>query len=80
MPKIKKEDVIAITKGKPSSQKIGSRAIPHRLTQKERIIFENACQNGVLKVPKTGTRENLKNAYYLYCETMKIEYRELSSE
>ncbi len=79
MPRIKVEEVINITRSKASPHKIGSRGIPHRLTQKERIIFERACREGVLRVPLTGTRENLKNAYWLYCQTQGKEYIEDST-
>ncbi len=76
MSKIKVEAVIAITRGKSSGKKIGSRGIPHRLTQKERIIFDRACNECVLRLPASGVRENLQNAYYLYCESVGLEYRE----
>lgn len=78
--KIKVEEVIDITRGLPSPSKLGSRGIPHRLSNKERIIFDRACREGVLKLPFKGVRKNLQNAYWLYCETQKIEYRESDSK
>ena len=47
--------------------KIGSRGIGHRLTQKERLLFEAAKKHGFLKTPASGIRSNVINVYRLWC-------------
>lgn len=66
--RLTKDDVERLSRGFPSKSRVGSRATPHRLTQKERIIFEAAKRDGYLKVPLVGTRVNLINIYTLWCE------------
>ncbi len=68
MPRPKKDDVERLSRGQPTRAKIGSRSVGHRLTQKERILFEAAQRNGFLKVPVTGIRPNVLNVYRLWCE------------
>jgi hypothetical protein len=71
MPKVStpaKDDIERLSRGQPTRAKLGSRSIGHRLTQKERILFEAAKRNGFLKVPVTGLRPNVKNIYRLWCE------------
>jgi hypothetical protein len=68
MPRPKKDDVERLSRGQPTRAKIGSRSVGHRLTQRERILFEAAQQNGFLKVPVTGIRPNVLNVYKLWCE------------
>ena len=63
-----KDDVERLSRGKSSRSKIGSRSTPHRLTQKERILFEAAQRQGFLKVPASGIRPNVLNIYRLWCE------------
>jgi hypothetical protein len=67
MPRPTKDDVLSLSQGKPSRAKIGSRRIGHRLTQKERQLFEAAQRQGFLKVPVTGIRPNVLNIYRLWC-------------
>ena len=43
--------------------------MPHRLTQKERILFEAAQRQGFLKVPAAGIRPNVFNIFRLWCDT-----------
>ena len=62
-----KNDIEKLSRGKPTRGKIGSRRIGHRLTQKERILFEAAKRNGFLKLPVTGARANVVNIYKLWC-------------
>jgi hypothetical protein len=66
-----KEDVELLSRGKPTRSKAGSRSVGHRLTQKERILFEAAKRHGFLKIPVTGIRENVKNVYLKWCEVTK---------
>jgi hypothetical protein len=68
MPRPNKNDVERLSRGQPTQAKIGSRSVGHRLTQRERILFEAAQRNGFLKVPVTGIRPNVLNVYKLWCE------------
>ncbi len=68
MPRPDKDDVDRLSRGKPTRAKIGSRRIGHRLTQKERLLFEAATRQGFLKLPITGIRPNVLNVYRLWCE------------
>jgi hypothetical protein len=63
-----RNDVEKLSRGKPTKSKIGSRAKGHRLTQKERILFESAKRAGFLKVPVSGIRQNVIRIYQLWCE------------
>jgi hypothetical protein len=62
-----KDDVERLSRGQPTRAKIGSRWIGHRLTQKERRLFEAARRQGFLKIPVTGIRPNVVNIYRLWC-------------
>jgi hypothetical protein len=68
MPKEKLllDDIEKISRGKASKKKIGSRAVPHRLTQKERIWFECAKKAKYLSINKT-LRLNVIHIYQKYC-------------
>ena len=68
MSKPTKDYIERLSRGKSTRSRIGSRQIPHRLTQKERILFEAAQRQGFLKVPVTGIRSNVLNIYKLWCE------------
>ena len=68
MARPNKDDVERLSHGQPTRAKIGSRSVGHRLTQRERILFEAAQRNGFLKVPVTGIRANVLNVYKLWCE------------
>jgi hypothetical protein len=67
MPRPDKDDVERLSHGQPTRSKIGSRRIGHRLTQKERLLFEAAKRQGFLKIPVTGIRPNVCNVYRLWC-------------
>ena len=41
--------------------------IGHRLTRKERLLFEAAKKHGFLKTPANGIRSNVINVYRLWC-------------
>ena len=62
-----KDDEERLSRGLSTRAKIGSRRIGHRLTQKERALFEAAKRRGFLKIPITGVRPNLVNVYRLWC-------------
>ena len=67
MPKPDKDDVERLSRGLATRAKIGSRRIGHRLTRKERLLFEAARRQGFLKIPVTGIRPNVLNIYRLWC-------------
>ena len=68
MPRIDKDDVEKLSRGLPTRSRRGSRATGHRLTQKERILFEAAQRRGFLKLPVGGLRDNVVNLYRLWCD------------
>ncbi len=61
-------DVENLSRGLPTESRIGSRNEGHRLTEKERILFEAAKRLGRLKIPATGSRGNVERIYKLWCE------------
>ena len=65
---IHKDEVERLSHGLSTRSRRGSRAIGHRLTRKERILFEAAKRQGFLKLPVTGLRDNVRNIYRLWCE------------
>ncbi len=74
MPGSKKDDVERLSRGQSTRAKIGNRNIGHRLTQKERALFEAAQRQGYLKLPVTGLRLNVTNVYRLWCEATGKEF------
>ncbi len=66
--RISKDDVELLSRGKSTKAKFGSRQIPHRLTVKERAIFETGKKTGFLKISANRPRENLFNIFKLWCE------------
>ena len=62
------DDIEKLSRGESTRGKIGNRGVGHRLTQKERILFEAAKRNGFLKIPVTGIRKNVINIYKLWCQ------------
>ena len=68
MSRIHQDDVENLSRGLPTRSRRGSRSIGHRLTQKERILFEAAKRQGFLKLPVGGLRPNVVNIYRLWCE------------
>lgn len=73
MPRAEKDDVEKLSRGLPTRARIGNRAIGHRLTQKERILFDAARRQGFLKLPLTGARRNVVHIYRLWCEAVGKE-------
>jgi hypothetical protein len=74
MPKPDKNDVERLSRGESTRARIGNRGIGHRLTQKERILFEAAKRQGYLKIPVTGIRKNVINIYRLWCQASDREF------
>jgi hypothetical protein len=73
-PKITLDDVDSLSRGQPSRSKEGSRALPHRLTQSERIKLEVAKKRGYLQLPLNAPRDNLINIYKLWCQATNKEF------
>lgn len=67
MPRPTKDDVERLSRGQSTRAKIGNRRIGHRLTKKERLLFDAARRQGFLKIPVTGIRQNVVNIYRLWC-------------
>ena len=74
MPRPDKDDVERLSYGRPTRAKIGNRRIGHRLTQKERLLFEAAKRQGFLKIPVTGIRPNVCHVYCLWCAAEGRDY------
>ena len=74
MPKPDKDDIERLSRGQSTRAKIGNRRIGHRLTQKERLLFQAAQRLGFLKIPVTGIRPNVVNIYRLWCEAEGREF------
>jgi hypothetical protein len=68
MRKVTRDDVEKLSRGLATRERIGSRSQGHRLTQKERILFEAAKKQGFLKCPVSGVRKNVVRVYRLWCE------------
>lgn len=68
------EDVERISWGKPAKKKgTGSRGVPHRLNEEERLLFDQARQRGFLEVVGSGWRSQrsdapLVNSYRSLCD------------
>lgn len=74
MTKPDKDDVEKLSRGLATRAKIGSRRIGHRLTQKERLLFEAARRQGFLKIPVRGIRPNVVNIYRLWCAAERKDF------
>lgn len=61
-------DVEKLSRGQATKARIGNRRIGHRLTEKERLLFEAAKRQGYLKIPHSGVRRNVIRIYQLWCE------------
>eukprot|EP00558_Chaetoceros_sp_UNC1202_P008332 CAMPEP_0197236548 /NCGR_PEP_ID=MMETSP1429-20130617/3611_1 /TAXON_ID=49237 /ORGANISM="Chaetoceros sp., Strain UNC1202" /LENGTH=279 /DNA_ID=CAMNT_0042695343 /DNA_START=135 /DNA_END=974 /DNA_ORIENTATION=- len=68
------QDVERISWGKPAKQKgTGSRGVPHRLNESERLLFDQARRKGFLEVTGSGWRSQrsdapLINSYRSLCD------------
>lgn len=72
MSKIKLEHIDALSKGKKSGIRLGSRAVPHHLYQYERSEYERALRRGYLVVDITD-RVNLENLWMLVAKSKNTE-------
>ena len=61
-------DVEKLSRGQATKARIGNRRLGHRLTEKERLLFEAAKRQGYLKIPHSGVRRNVIRIYQLWCE------------
>ncbi|MEI7577411.1 MAG: hypothetical protein WCK51_10990 [Armatimonadota bacterium] len=68
LPRLTKDDVERLSRGEATRSRAGSRGVGHRLTVRERALFEAAKKQGFLKIPVTGARENVRNVYRKWCE------------
>lgn len=68
MASSRQDDIEKLSRGLPTRSRIGNRSTGHRLTSKERILFEAAKKRGFLKIPCGGARRNLVRVYRLWCE------------
>lgn len=74
MAKPDKDDIERLSRGDPTRGRIGHRGVGHRLTQKERILFEAAKRQGFLKIPVAGIRPNVINVYRLWCQAVRRDF------
>jgi hypothetical protein len=72
MPKVKIEHIDALSKGKKSGIKLGSRSVPHHLYIYEREEYERALKRWYLIVDASD-RVNLENLWMLVCEARKCD-------
>lgn len=73
-----KDDVARLIRGRPSLNKVGSRAVSHRLRVYELEKLQLAKERGYLTVGGS-TRQALLNAWFLWCEATDTPYRIESS-
>lgn len=66
------DDIVSLTKGKPTRSRIGSKGEGHRLTLKEKKLLQLAQKRGYLVIPYTGLRENVINVYTKWCQAKGI--------
>ena len=67
-----RDDLESLTRGEPTRSRIGSRGEGHRLTKRERELFEIAQKRGYLNVSHVGIRENVINVFSKWCEMQGI--------
>lgn len=70
---MKLEHIDALSKGKKSGIRLGSRSVPHHLYIYEREEYERALKRWYLIVDQTD-RVNLENLWMLVCESRGSEY------
>ena len=69
---ITKDDVESLSRGSPTKSRAGDRAVGHRLTKRERGLFERAKRDGYLSLPYAPIRDNVINIYLKWCEAVGI--------
>ena len=67
------DDIVSLTKGKPTRSRIGSRGEGHRLTVKEKKLLQLAQKRGYLAIPYAGLRENVINVFTKWCDAKGID-------
>jgi hypothetical protein len=72
LPAISKDDVESLTKGLPTKSRSGDITVGHRLTVRERQLFERAKKYGYLTLPHSPIRDNVINIYIKWCEAVGI--------
>eukprot|EP00287_Rhodomonas_sp_CCMP768_P003031 CAMPEP_0196738702 /NCGR_PEP_ID=MMETSP1091-20130531/15948_1 /TAXON_ID=302021 /ORGANISM="Rhodomonas sp., Strain CCMP768" /LENGTH=320 /DNA_ID=CAMNT_0042082681 /DNA_START=99 /DNA_END=1063 /DNA_ORIENTATION=- len=72
------DDVDRISWGKPAKKKMtGSRGVPHRLNQEERMLYDMARRKGLLEMSGSGWRKQrrgapLANSYRSWCDSQGV--------
>jgi len=69
------DSIELLSRGKPTPGKVGSRGVPHRLRQEERVVVEAAKRKGYLALPpeSKGVRwRNLRNCFMDYCSAVQF--------
>lgn len=72
------DDVDRISWGKPAKKKMtGSRGVPHRLNQDERMLYDMARRKGFLEMAGSGWRKQrrgapLANTYRSWCDSQGV--------
>ena len=72
LPAITKDDVESLTKGLPTKSRSGDVTVGHRLTKRERLMFEKAKKTGYLSLPYSAIRDNVVNIYIKWCEAVGV--------
>jgi hypothetical protein len=72
LPTISKDDVESLTRGLPTKSRSGDITVGHRLTLRERQLFESAKKNGFLSLPHSPIRDNVVNIYIKWCEAVGV--------
>lgn len=69
---ITKDDVERLTRGLSTKSRAGDVTVGHRLTKRERELFERAKRNGYLTLPHAPIRDNVINIYVKWCEAVGV--------
>lgn len=72
-PQLSKDDVESLSRGCPTRSRRGDISVGHRLTKRERELFERAKRDGYLTLPYSPMRENVLNIYVKWCEVVGVE-------
>ena len=69
---ISRDDVECLSRGRATKSRSGNVRVGHRLTKRERELFERAKRSGYLSLPYAPMRENVMNIYIKWCEATGI--------
>jgi hypothetical protein len=71
-PALSKDDVESLSKGCATRSRAGDIRVGHRLTKRERELFERAKRDRYLSLPYSPIRDNVINIYIKWCEAVGI--------